>query len=53
MTIALLVKPFAALAFFLVAWLIAKALKRLIPEGRLKQVLYSPLPWLRKDSGGR
>jgi hypothetical protein len=40
-------KPFFALIFAAIAWLIAKALYKLIPEGKIKRALYSPLPWFR------
>lgn len=40
-------KPFFALIFAAIAWLIAKALYKLIPDGKIKRVLYSPLPWFR------
>jgi hypothetical protein len=46
--LALIVKPFAAVAFFVVAWLVARLLHRIIPDGKIKRHLYSPLPWLRK-----
>jgi hypothetical protein len=46
--LAVLLKPFAALVFFLFVWLIARVLHGLIPEGKAKRLLYSPLPWLRK-----
>lgn len=37
--IAILVKPFAALGFWLVAVLIGKLVMRLVPEGRIKRLL--------------
>lgn len=46
--LAVLLKPFVALVFFLLAWAVARALHRVIPEGKAKRILYSPLPWLRK-----
>lgn len=49
---AVFLKPFVALAFFLLAWVIAQLLRRYIPEGKIKRVLYSPPFWLRDKSGG-
>lgn len=42
-------RPFITLCFFVVAWLIAKLLFGLIPDGKIKKILYSPLPWLDKN----
>lgn len=38
--IAVLIKPFAALAFFSFAFLLAQVASRFIPEGAIKRVLY-------------
>lgn len=39
-TWAVLLKPFGAVVFFFVAYLIARALYRLIPDGNVKRILY-------------
>lgn len=38
--LATLLKPFAAVAFLTVAFLIARGLYRLIPSGRVRDILY-------------
>lgn len=40
----IVVKPFVFLAFFLIVALIALGLRRIIPDGRIKRILFSPLP---------
>lgn len=45
-------KPFVAVVFFLAAWAIAALLKRYIPEGKVKRILYSPPFWMQ-GKGGR
>ncbi len=39
-TWALLLKPFVAVGLFFVVWMLARSLHRLIPGGRLRDVLY-------------
>lgn len=39
-----LVKPFVALVVFFLVFLIAAGIHRVMPEGRLKRILFSPLP---------
>lgn len=46
--LAIIVKPFIALLFLFVVWLIAKAIYKVMPEGRLKRILFSPLPGHRE-----
>jgi hypothetical protein len=41
--IGVFLRPFAALALFLFAWWLSKLLYRLLPEGRLRRLLYSRL----------
>jgi hypothetical protein len=48
----LFARPFITLAFFLVAWFISRLIYGLIPEGKVKRAIYSPLPWLRKRGDG-
>jgi hypothetical protein len=38
--IGLVIKPFAAVAFFVLAYLLARLLARTIPDGRIKALLY-------------
>jgi len=47
--LALLLKPFVAVLFFLVAWSIARLLSKIIPEGRIKRALYSPIGGSRRQ----
>jgi hypothetical protein len=46
--LALFLKPFIAVAFFMVAWLISRLFWRYIPDGKIKKILFSPLPGHRK-----
>jgi hypothetical protein len=41
---AMLLKPFVALVVFFFVFLIAGAVHRYMPDGKLKRVLFSPLP---------
>lgn len=41
-------KPFVAVLFFTVAWLISRVIWRLLPDGKLRRLLFSPLPGHRK-----
>jgi|GEM_PF-7122824 len=41
-------KGFALVAFLGVVRLLAMAIRRYLPEGRLKRILFSPLPGHRK-----
>jgi hypothetical protein len=41
--IALLLKPFFALALFVAAHFIAKLLMKIVPEGKLRRMLSSPV----------
>ena len=50
---ALLVKPFIAACFFLLIWVVAYAFRRLLPPGKIKRALFTPLPWLRDTNRGR
>lgn len=47
--LAIFVKPFFAVAFFMLAWAISRLLWRIIPDGKIKKALYSPPPWLRNN----
>lgn len=42
-------KPFVAFVFFALAYVVSRILWRLIPDGKIKRALYSPLPWLDKS----
>ena len=42
--LALVLKPFFALVFFLLAYFIALAIWKLMPDSKLKRILFSPLP---------
>jgi membrane protein required for beta-lactamase induction len=44
----ILLKPFAAVALFVLAWAVARTIHRFMPEGRLKRILFSPLPGHRR-----
>lgn len=44
----LFLKPLLGFVFLLLIWLIASVLHRVIPDGKVKRVLYSPLPGHRK-----
>jgi hypothetical protein len=46
--IALVLKPFVAVIFFVLAWAISRLFWRYLPEGKVKKVLFSPLPGHRK-----
>lgn len=50
--LAVLLKGFFAVAFFMVVWLIAAGLYKVIPDGKIKRALYSPLPGHRHRRGG-
>lgn len=41
-------KPFFAVVFFTVAWLISRLIWRWLPDGKVKRILFSPLPGHRK-----
>lgn len=41
-------KPFIAVVVFFFVFVIAALLERVIPDGRIKRILYSPLPGHRK-----
>lgn len=47
--LSIVLKPFILVVFFVLVWLIAAGLHKVIPEGRIKRILYSPLPWLRDN----
>lgn len=53
---AIVLKPFVALVLFVTARLLATQIHRVMPESRLKRVLFSPLARKREsgqdDSGG-
>jgi hypothetical protein len=40
----MLVKPFVALLILVPALLLARLIQRYLPDGRLKRLLFSPLP---------
>jgi hypothetical protein len=40
--LAILVRPFTALFLLTTAWLIARLLRRFIPDGKVKDFLYKP-----------
>lgn len=46
--IAAFLKPFVLLVFFLFVWAISRLVYKLIPEGKIKRALFSPLPGHRK-----
>ena len=46
--LAILLKPFVALVIFSIVFLIAGLIHKLMPEGRLKRILFSPLPGHRR-----
>jgi branched-subunit amino acid ABC-type transport system permease component len=46
--LALVLKPFIAVAFFMLAWMISRVIWRYLPESKLKTILFSPLPGHRK-----
>jgi hypothetical protein len=46
--LAVLLKPFFAVAFFMIAWVISRLLWKIIPDGKWKKILYSPPFWLRE-----
>jgi hypothetical protein len=39
-----LLRPFVALSFFVLAWLVAALVHKYMPDGRLKRLLFAPLP---------
>jgi hypothetical protein len=41
--LALVLKPFFAVAFLMVAWMISRVIWRYMPEGKLKTRLFSPI----------
>jgi hypothetical protein len=43
--LALLIKPFAAFVVICFALLLSRLLYRILPEGKIKKALFSPLPW--------
>lgn len=45
--LALVLKPFIAVAMLLIAFVIAGLIHRWLPEGKLKRILFSPLPGQR------
>jgi hypothetical protein len=49
--LALIVKPFVAVAFFLLAWAISRVIWRYLPDSKIKRILFSPLPGHRKRGG--
>lgn len=48
--LAMLLKPLIAVAFFGIVWLLAAGVMRLIPDGKLRRALLTPLPG-SKDRG--
>lgn len=44
----MLVKPFVAFVMLCLVFVIAALLHKVIPEGKIKRILYSPLPGHRK-----
>lgn len=48
--LAIVLKPFIAVLFFFLAFLIAAVIHRLMPNGKLKRILFSPLPGHRKSN---
>ncbi len=49
---AMLLKPLIAFAFFMAVWLIAKGIAALIPEGKWRRMLLTPLPGSKDRSRG-
>lgn len=47
--LAVLLKPFVAFVMFALAFIVAHFIGKIIPEGRIKRILFSPLPWLDKS----
>jgi hypothetical protein len=41
--LAAFLKPFIAVAFFMLAWLISRLFWRYLPEGKVKNILFSPI----------
>lgn len=41
-------KPFFALVFFTFTWLVSRLIWKILPDGKIKKVLFSPLPGHRK-----
>lgn len=46
--LAIFVKPFVFLAVFVVIYFIKEAIWRVLPDGKIKRVLFSPLPGHRE-----
>lgn len=46
--LAVFLKGFFALLFFSFVWLVAAGLYKLIPDGKIKRFLFSPLPGHRR-----
>lgn len=46
--LAIVVKPFIALLFMLLVWIIAAVIHKVMPDCKLKRILFSPLPGHRK-----
>ncbi len=46
--LALLLKPFFAVLFFFFVFCLARVIRRLMPDGKLKRILFSPLPGHRE-----
>ena len=42
-------KPFIALIFLSIVWIIAAVINRYMPDSRIKRILFSPLPGHRKS----
>lgn len=49
--LAVLVKPFVALVVFFFVFLIAGLVHKHMPEGKLKKILFSPLPGHKRRWG--
>ncbi len=46
--LAVFVKPFIFLAFFVVIYFVKEAIWKLLPDSKFKRVLFSPLPGHRR-----
>lgn len=42
--LAVLIKPFVAVVVFFFVFMLASLIHKALPEGRLKKILFSPLP---------
>lgn len=42
--LALLLKPFVAVLFFVAAWALSRLVWHWMPAGRIKTILFSPIP---------